>query len=67
MKRQKNMTFVTFLFVTGTWKDAILKCGIVLQIEIQNRKKEGKEGKGESVKTENVFFSSHNQDRKTHK
>jgi hypothetical protein len=42
MKRQKNIEFVTLLLVTGIWKDAILKCGIVLQIEIQDRKKEGK-------------------------
>jgi hypothetical protein len=39
------MTFVTLLLVTGTWKDAILKTGIVLQLEIHDQKKDGKKEK----------------------
>jgi len=39
------MMFVMLLLVIGTGKYSILKSGIVLQLEIQDRKKEGKKGK----------------------
>jgi hypothetical protein len=42
MKRQKNMAFVKLLLVTGTCKYAILKSGILLRPEIEDREKEGK-------------------------
>jgi hypothetical protein len=50
MKRQKNMEFVMLVLVTATWKYAILKSGILVQIKIQDRKRKGKKGKGKSVK-----------------
>jgi len=37
------MKFVMLLLVTGTGKDSILKSDIVLQLEIQGRKKRRKE------------------------
>jgi len=41
--RQKNMKFVMLLLVNGTGKYSILKNGIVLQLETQDRKKRRKE------------------------
>ena len=62
------MAFVMLLLVTGTWEYVILKGGILLQLEPgpKDRKKEGKDN--ENVwKGKAVFFSTQNQNRKTHK